>query len=84
MSRKKKKTGKTTRRKPRTPRCDTCGKPLQAVTVRRFGDVLPIVVILAGSILSFRLIGLLILPLGAYLWTRTRKIETCGACAPGS
>lgn len=51
------------------------------MTVRAHGASLPISLMLLGSYLTFRFVGLLLLPLGGFLWTRRRRVEICDACA---
>ncbi len=58
-------------------RCRVCGRELEPVQVPAHTPVLPVAAVLLGSVLSLYLIGLVLIGVGAWMWTRKRTVLVC-------
>ena len=61
--------------------CSHCGEPLHSELQRKYNAFGIVLLICLGAGLAFYLVGLLIIGVGVWLWTRRRVYWMCPACS---
>lgn len=60
--------------------CDACGSALVAESRPRHERRWSVGLVLLGCLLSLYLVGLALIGLGAWLWSRKDEVEVCPSC----